>query len=247
MATSQKQPLTPLEAESPGERARAVREMFSAIAPRYDLLNHLLSLNVDRIWRRRAVDRLGWESRPDGLYLDVCTGTFDLALELARRPGFAGRVIAADFSLAMLRAGLPKIAPHSISPVTADALAMPLPAAVFDGAMVAFGVRNLADIEAGLRELKRSLRPGARLVILDFAMPTRQPLKWFYRFYFTQVLPFVGRAVSKHSFAYRYLPESVMRFAQPVELGGLLAAAGYSAVDWQIMNGGLACVWWAES
>ena len=102
--------LAPLEAESQAERAQAVREMFSAIAPRYDLLNHLLSLNIDRSWRRRAVDRLGWDSRPDGRYLDVCAGTLDLAIELARRPGFAGHLLAVDFSQPMLRKGLAKIA-----------------------------------------------------------------------------------------------------------------------------------------
>ncbi len=217
--------------------------MFSAIAPRYDLLNHLLSLNIDRIWRRRAVDRLGWVARPDGTYLDVCAGTYDLALELARRKGFRGRVVAADFAAPMLRRGLSKIDGVPVLPVCADALRTPFAAAGFDGAMVAFGVRNLADIETGLRELRRLLRPGAPLVILDFAMPTRQPLRTLYRLYFTRVLPFVGRLISKHSYAYRYLPESVLRFAEPDQLAGAMSAAGFGGVEWESQTGGIACIW----
>jgi len=247
MAGSPRHRLAPLEAESPGERAQAVREMFSAIAPRYDLLNHLLSLNIDRSWRRRAVERLGWVSRPEGHYLDVCAGTLDLAIELARRPGFTGHVLAVDFSQAMLRQGLPKIARLAVAPVCADALRLPTDSHRFDGAMVAFGVRNLADIDAGLRELKRALRPGARLVILDFAMPRRRPLGWLYRLYFTRLLPLAGRAISKHSYAYTYLPESVLRFARPEELAAHLADAGYADVEWEVLTGGIACVWWASA
>ncbi len=247
MSGSRRHFRTPLGAGSRGERAGAIREMFSAIAPRYDLLNHLLSLNLDRSWRRRAVDRLGWDSRPEGRYLDVCTGTFDLAIELARRPGFTGHVVAIDFSRAMLREGLPKLARRPVSPVCADASRLPAASGGFDGAMVAFGVRNLADIDTGLRELKRVLRPGARLVVLDFAMPRRQPLRWLYRLYFTRVLPLAGRAISKHTYAYTYLPESVLAFAEPQELGARLAAAGYGNVDWRAMTGGIACLWWGTA
>lgn len=245
MTSSPRRPLTPLEAESQGERAQAVREMFSAIAPRYDLLNHLLSLNIDRSWRRRAVDRLGWDSRPDGRYLDVCAGTFDLAIELARRPGFTGQVFAVDFSQAMLRKGLPKIARSAVAPICADALKLPVASGSFDGAMAAFGVRNLTDIVAGLRELKRALRPGARVVILDFTMPKGGPLKWLYHFYFTRLLPLAGRVISKHSYAYTYLPESVLGFAEPEELAALLKGAGYEEVEWEILTAGIACIWWA--
>ncbi|NIN72945.1 MAG: ubiquinone/menaquinone biosynthesis methyltransferase [Gemmatimonadetes bacterium] len=247
MASSPRHNLAPLEAESRGERAQAVRELFSAIAPRYDLLNHLLSLNIDRSWRRRAVDRLGWESRPDGRYLDVCAGTLDLAVELAQRPEFAGHVLAVDFSQPMLREGLPKVARMAVAPACADALRLPASSDSFDGAMAAFGVRNLADVDAGLRELKRALRPGARLVILDFAMPQRGPLRWLYRFYFTRLLPFAGRMISKHSYAYTYLPESVLRFAEPEELAALLRGAGFDDVQWKVLTGGIACVWWATA
>src|SRR3989441_12857638 len=127
-----------------------VRGMFTAIAPRYDFLNHLLSLNVDRFWRRTAVARLGWEAKPDGVYLDLCAGTLDLAAGLARRDGFPGRVIGADFVVPILARG-PDKAPRT-SPVPADALQLPFPTARVDGALVGFGVRILADLDSGLRE-----------------------------------------------------------------------------------------------
>lgn len=246
MATSQMQTPTPSRTDPPGERARAIRAMFSAIAPRYDLLNHLLSLNIDRLWRRRAVSRLAWESRPDGRYLDACAGTYDLALELARRPGFTGTVIAIDFAHAMLREGRHKIARRRVAPACADALKLPLAGASIDGAVVGFGVRNLTDIDSGLRELRRVLRPGGRLVVLDFAMPTRQPLKGLYRFYFTRAVPFVGRLISKHSYAYSYLPESVLSFSEPAELGERMRAAGFLDVGWKLLAGGIASLWWGS-
>lgn len=218
--------------------------MFSAIAPRYDLLNHLLSLNIDRWWRRRAVDRLKWEARPHGRYVDVCAGTLDLALELAKRPGFFGHIVAVDFSLPMLGHGASKIGNRPIAPACGDALRLPLVSQGFDGAMVAFGVRNLANIDDGLREMLRLLGPGSRLVILDFAMPTRGVSAKLYSFYFTRVLPLVGRLVSKHSHAYKYLPESVLNFAPPAELAARMSAAGFSDVGWERLTAGIACVWW---
>src|SRR5204862_4320567 len=183
-----------------------VRSMFTAIAPRYDLLNHLLSLNVDRSWRRAAVRRLAWERRPDGTYLDLCAGTLDLAATLARARGFRGTVVGADFVIPMLARGKGKAA--RARPVGADALTLPFADARFDGAMVAFGVRNLADLDAGLRETHRVLRPGARFVVLEFTTPRFAPLRALYLFYFRRVLPAIGRAVSKHRDAYTYLPES---------------------------------------
>lgn len=212
--------------------------MFSAIAPRYDLLNHWLSLNLDRRWRRRAVDRLGWERAPAGRYLDACAGTFDLALELARRRGFAGGVVATDFSQAMLREGWPKIAGQPVRPACADTLRLPFGDASFDGAMVAFGIRNLADSAAGFRELGRVLRPKGRLVVLDFATPRREPWRSVYLFYFTKLLPVIGRWVSQHNFAYRYLPESVLAFDTPEALGRELTASGFAAVGVRRLAGG---------
>ena len=228
------------------EKAAHVRRMFSSIAPRYDLLNHLLSLNIDRLWRRRAVDRLEWERAPSGTYLDNCAGTLDLAIELAGRRGFQGRVVGSDFTFAMLAGGLHKLERLAVAPVCADALALPYPEASFDGATVGFGVRNLADLDAGLREMARVLRPGARLVILEFTTPHWQPFRALYTFYFLRILPLVGRMISKHGSAYSYLPESVMRFPEPPELAQRLRAAGFARVEWARLTGGIAALHWGE-
>jgi demethylmenaquinone methyltransferase/2-methoxy-6-polyprenyl-1,4-benzoquinol methylase len=214
--------------------------MFTAIAPRYDFLNHLLSLNVDRAWRRAAVARLGWEAKPGGTYLDLCAGTLDLAAALARRDGFRGRVIGADFVVPMLKRGRGK-APRT-SPVAADALQLPFPTAHFDGALVGFGVRNLADLDAGLHEAARVLKPGARFVILEFATPRFAPLRAVYMLYFRRILPAVGRLVSKHRDAYTYLPESVLAFPEPEALAQRLAAAGFSRVGFERLTGGICTV-----
>lgn len=231
-------------AVSGGEAKRSyVRAMFAAIAPRYDLLNHLLSLNRDRAWRRAAVRRVGWERRPDGLYLDLCAGTLDLAAALARTPGFRGRVLGADFALPMLVRGRGKA--DRVRPVGADALALPFADARFDGALCAFGLRNLADLDAGLAEAARVLKPGARFVALEFATPAWPPLRALYLFYFRRVLPLVGRAVSKHRDAYRYLPESVRAFPEPAALARRLAAAGFRDVGVERLSGGICALYHA--
>ena len=227
-------------APPPGRSAAYVRGLFTAIAPRYDFLNHLLSLNVDRSWRRAAVARLGWEARPNGVYLDLCAGTLDLAAELARRPGFRGTVLGADFAVPMLVRGKGK-ASRTV-PVGADALALPFPDAAFDGALVGFGVRNLADLDAGLVEAARVLKPGARFVILEFATPRFAPLRAVYLFYFRHILPAVGRMVSKHRDAYTYLPESVLAFPEPEALARRFAAAGFHDVGFELLTGGICAV-----
>jgi demethylmenaquinone methyltransferase/2-methoxy-6-polyprenyl-1,4-benzoquinol methylase len=225
-------------------KAAHVRKMFSAIAPRYDLLNHLLSLNVDRLWRRRAVDRLDWEQAPEGVYLDNCAGTLDLAVELARRDGFRGRVVGSDFTFAMLQHGVGKVQTLPVEPLCADALALPFPAAFFDGATVGFGVRNLAELDVGLREMRRVLKPGAKLVILEFTTPGWQPFRALYFFYFLRLLPLVGRLVSRHGSAYNYLPESVLRFPEPPQLAAKMKSAGFADVQWKVLSGGIAAVHW---
>jgi demethylmenaquinone methyltransferase/2-methoxy-6-polyprenyl-1,4-benzoquinol methylase len=214
-----------------------VRGMFAAIAPRYDFLNHLLSLNIDRRWRRAAVARLGWQARPAGMYLDLCAGTMDLTALLARQPGFMGEVVGADFAIPMLERGRGKT-PHA-APVGADALSLPFAAATFDGAMVGFGARNLADLDAGLAEAARVIRPGGRFVMLEFTTPRFAPLRAAYLFYFRRVLPVVGRAISKHRDAYTYLPESVLQFPDPDALAQRLAAAGFSGVGYELLTGGI--------
>ena len=219
-----------------------MRRIFSEIAPRYDLLNHLLSLNIDKVWRRRAIRELGWDWAPDGTYLDVCSGTFDLALELAAQPGFRGRVVGSDFAFPMLARGLPKIAGECVSPVCGDAQLLPFQDASFAGATVGFGVRNLSEPIAGFREVHRVLRPGSRFVVLEFTVPPGRLMRWAYLLYFNHILPRVGRWVSGHPWAYTYLPESVKGFPGPDRLAELLRRAGFAAVKWFLVSGGIAAV-----
>jgi len=216
--------------------------MFSEIAPRYDLLNHLLSFNVDRRWRRRAIQALQWEQSPGGVYLDLCAGTLDVASELAQRPGFAGRIVAADFAEPMLRAGQTKVLGRPVLPVTADALSLPLPDACCAGAIVAFGVRNLSDLDAGLREVRRVLVPGGRYVILEFSTPSQAIVRSGYHLYFHHVLPKVGGLISGNRGAYRYLPESVARFPSVGELAERMRGAGFRDVRWNSLTFGIAAI-----
>ncbi|MEO8032472.1 MAG: bifunctional demethylmenaquinone methyltransferase/2-methoxy-6-polyprenyl-1,4-benzoquinol methylase UbiE [Gemmatimonadota bacterium] len=222
------------------EKRQYVRGIFTAIAPRYDFLNHLLSLNIDKYWRRKAVQQLGWQRRPDGRYLDLCAGTLDLAAALATRAGFRGQVLGADFVKPMLERGRGKS--NRVWAVNADALELPLPSASVDGATVGFGVRNLADLDAGLTEAARVLRPGARLVILEFSTPPKQPIRGLYFFYFRHVLPTIGRLVSKHTSAYTYLPESVLAFPGPEELSARMSVRGFTDVSFQLMLGGICAI-----
>ena len=239
-------PVEPSALPADHEKAAHVRRMFSSIAPRYDLLNHLLSLNIDRLWRRRAVDRLGWERAPRGRYLDNCAGTLDLATELASREGFGGSVLGSDFTFEMLRLGEHKVRDLPVQPVCADALALPYPDAAFSGATVGFGVRNLADLDAGLREMARVLEPGARLVILEFTTPSWQPFRGLYFFYFLRILPLVGRMVSKHGSAYSYLPQSVLRFPEPPALARRMEDAGFAKIGWKRLTGGIVALHWGD-
>lgn len=213
-----------------------VREMFTAIAPTYDRLNRIISLSLDQRWRRTAVAELGWERAPEGTYLDLCAGTMDFGAMLARTSGFRGRVIAADFVRPMLALGRGKAG--ALRPVNADALELPFPDAVFDGAMVGWGLRNLADLDAGLAEAARVLKPGARLAVLEMSTPPRQPLRGAFLLYFEHVLPTVGRLVSKHTTAYSWLPESTRTFPDPDALAARLGAAGFREVTHRRFLGG---------
>lgn len=219
-----------------------VREVFEQIAPSYDLLNHLLSIGIDRSWRRRAVAALGWQRDPTGVYLDLCAGTMDVAATLARADGFSGRVVAVDFAEAMLRAGRGKAPAGTVHAVAADALRLPLADASTSGAIVAFGARNLADLDAGLREVHRVLEPGGRFVVLEFTTPRSTLVRVLYQAYFRRILPAIGGAISGHRTAYRYLPESVAHFPAEDELAARMRTAGFTHVSWSSLTGGIAAL-----
>jgi demethylmenaquinone methyltransferase / 2-methoxy-6-polyprenyl-1,4-benzoquinol methylase len=219
------------------EKRAYVRAIFTAIAPTYDRLNRIISFRFDQGWRRYAVARLGWEREPEGIYLDLCAGTLDFGAMLARRPGFRGRVVGADFVRRMLELGRQKSS--RLTPVNADALELPFPDQAFDGAMVGWGVRNLVDLDAGLAEAGRVLKPGARLVILEMALPRQRLLREGYQFYFRRVMPLIGRWISKHTTAYSWLPESTRVFPSPPELARRMEAQGFVGVRYELFMGGV--------
>jgi demethylmenaquinone methyltransferase/2-methoxy-6-polyprenyl-1,4-benzoquinol methylase len=224
------------------EKGAYVRHVFSQIAPRYDLLNHLLSLNIDRAWRRRAIAALEWRRNPAGTYVDLCAGTLDVGVMLSGEKGFAGRVVAADFAEPMLRAGLAKTKGRSISPVVSDALNLPIPDSHAAGAIVAFGIRNVVDLDAALREVHRVLAPRARFVILEFTTPANPVVRSLYHLYFHRILPAIGGAVSGHPTAYQYLPESVAHFPGPIALVERMQSTGFVDVHWRPLTMGIAAI-----
>jgi len=213
--------------------AQAVREMFSAIAPRYDLLNHVLSFNIDRWWWWRTARAFSAIlTRADAHVLDLCCGTGDMTFALKRQAGHEGALIAGlDFSHAMLERAVRKSNGNSPRWIEADALNLPFADASLDLVTSAFGFRNLADYDAGLREIVRVLRPGGQLGILECAEPDGVIGK-MYGVYFHRVLPKVGTAISGVKGAYAYLPTSVERFPRPDELIARMRAAGFSEASW---------------
>jgi demethylmenaquinone methyltransferase/2-methoxy-6-polyprenyl-1,4-benzoquinol methylase len=232
---------TPEGARDARAAALAVREMFSSIAPRYDLLNHLLSFNVDRLWWGRAARTFGPVlARDNSRVLDLCCGTGDMAFALRRQAGKARPFIAgADFSHPMLQRAAKKSAGMPLCWMEADALRLPLADASFDLVTAAFGFRNLADYDAGLREIARVLRPDGKLGILDFGEP-RGRMGTLYRFYFRRVLPKIGTAISGVKGPYQYLPASVERFPAPQEMLERMRAAGFSQATWTPYTFGIA-------
>ena len=224
------------------EKRAYVRRIFSEIAPRYDLLNHLLSFNIDRRWRRRAIKRLAPDRRPAGVYVDLCAGTLDVAAELSRTRGFRGLVLGTDFAEPMLRAGLNKSPRMLVAPITADALELPIADSSVAGAIVAFGIRNVANLSEALDEVFRVLEPGGRFVILEFSTPRSALVRGAYHAYFHAVLPAVGRVVSGHKTAYRYLPESVAHFPVQEALARAMRDAGFVDVQWESLTLGVAAI-----
>lgn len=233
---------TAIEGSSePQSVSRAVQEMFTSIAPRYDLLNHLLSFNVDRLWWRRAAQSFAAIlARADARALDLCCGTGDMtfALRAASRNSGA-KILGADFSHAMLQRADKKSAGTALRWVEADALHLPFADEQFDLVTAAFGFRNLADYDAGLREIVRVLRPGGECGILDFGAP-RGLLGQIYRVYFKRVLPVVGTMISGVRGPYAYLPASVERFPAPEEMLQRMAHAGFRAASWTPYTFGIA-------
>jgi len=219
-----------------------VRRIFSEIAPRYDLLNHLLSFNIDKRWRSQAIRELAWTRVPDGTYLDLCAGTLDVGTQLTREAGFRGYVLGTDFALPMLEAGAGKADPGRLTAVNGDALELPYRDASLDGAIVAFGIRNLADLPAGLREVRRVLRPGARFVILEFSTPGSTLVRTGYHAYFHNILPWIGGIVSGHKTAYKYLPESVANFPVQEALARHMRDAGFRDVRYRDLTFGVAAI-----
>jgi demethylmenaquinone methyltransferase/2-methoxy-6-polyprenyl-1,4-benzoquinol methylase len=220
--------------------SRGVREMFTAIAPRYDLLNHLLSANVDKLWWRRAARTFAKIlSQPNARVLDLCCGTGDMAFAL-HRGGPDSHITGADFSHAMLvLASAKSSSDRPVKWIEADALQLPFPDQSFDLVTSAFGFRNLADYDAGLREIRRVLRPGGEYGILEFSEPEGLMGK-VYNVYFKSVLPRIGRLISGAQSAYSYLPASVERFPAPPEMLTRMQNAGFREVSWTPYTFGIA-------
>lgn len=231
----------PAGARDRDSAAQAVREMFTSIAPRYDLLNHVLSFNIDRFWWWRAARSFDHIlKRPGACSLDLCCGTGDMAFALGRRANSQSpQIIGADFSHAMLQRAAEKGRGTSLQWIEADALRLPFPDAHFDLITSAFGFRNLADYDAGLREIVRVLRPGGECGILDFGEP-RGLMGNLYRVYFKRVLPAVGTLISGVRGPYAYLPASVERFPAPEEMLERMRQAGFGEASWTPYTFGVA-------
>ena len=227
-----------------GDKSRLVGDHFTRVAPRYDMMNTLLSFGLHHLWKRAAAGMLAL--KPGELILDVCGGTGDLAVLAAQRMGAGGRVVVYDFNRAMLEAGRPKAARRSLSGriawVQGDAELLAFPDNRFDAAMVGFGIRNLTHPDAGFREMHRVLKPGGRLMCLEFSRPVTPWFRRLYDFYSFTVMPWAGKIVTGSQEAYTYLPESVRRFARPEELQALLQDLGFSRVQYRRLTNGIAAV-----
>ncbi len=230
----------PVGAADRASASKAVREMFTSIAPRYDLLNHVLSLNIDRLWwwrTARTFDAI--VKRPGAQVLDLCCGTGDMTFALNRRAGASTKIVGADFSHAMLERASQKGSESKLRWIEADALSLPFPDARFDLLTSAFGFRNLADYDAGLREIVRVLAPGGECGILDFGEPSGL-IGHGYRLYFKRVLPAIGTLLSGVSGPYAYLPASVERFPAPAEMLERMRQAGFREASWTPYTFGVA-------
>ncbi len=225
---------------TPQEKAAYVREMFDAIAPRYDLLNSVLSAGIHHSWRHFATRCAALV--PGDSALDVCTGTGDWAAALKQAVGPQGRVVGVDFSLPMLRHGDRRFGENDVARAQGDAARLPFASGTFDAATVAFGIRNVAEIERAFAEMARVVRPGGRVVCLEFSQPHPGPMRALYEMHSRWVLPNVGGVLSGRREAYYYIPASVARFQSRTELAALMRSAGLADVRWVDLTFGIVCV-----
>src|SRR5437762_2471430 len=230
--------LTETEKSSTPDHARRVREMFATIAPRYDLLNHVLSGNIDKRWRRRVIETLRALLPQDARVLDVGCGTGDLSVELFENT--AAQVTGIDFCGPMLK--LAKTKAPQLQLIEGDALNLPFAEASFDGLTIGFALRNLADIEQGLRELLRVLKPNGHVAILEFSQPVNPVFASFIRFYNWRLLPWIGGLVSGSRGAYEYLPDTISKFPDQEGLASMMRAAGFADVRFENLSGGIAAL-----
>jgi demethylmenaquinone methyltransferase/2-methoxy-6-polyprenyl-1,4-benzoquinol methylase len=231
------------ESATTSEQARRVREMFASIAARYDLLNHLLSGNIDRRWRRLVAKTLSAIlAKSDARVLDVACGTGDLSLTLFE--GGEARIVGLDFCRPMLEIAVSKVSRSGFSVpfVEGDALDLPFADRSFEAATIAFGLRNLTSVEAGFKELLRVIKPGGRLVVLEFSKAQTPLLRSIFKIYFTKLLPLFGGLISGSKSAYQYLPESVSHFPNQKELASLMTQAGFEDVTFRNLTGGIAAL-----
>ena len=237
------------ESATKTEQARRVREMFATIAARYDLLNHLLSGNIDKRWRLRVARTLRSTLAPllqddssRSRILDVACGTGDLSFTLFESGD--ARVVGIDFCRPMLQIATSKASRlgFEVPFIEGDALSLPFRDRSFEAATIAFGLRNLAGVEAGFEELFRVLKPGGRVVVLEFSKPTTPVLRSVFRIYFTKVLPLFGGLISGSKSAYQYLPDSVSRFPDQIELASMMRRVGFEEVTFQNLSGGIAAL-----
>lgn len=233
--------------EMPLIKGSRIEQMFSGIAPWYDFLNHLLSLRRDVVWRQELVK--GLNLAPGAKVLDLAAGTLDVSLEITRQKP-RSLVTAADFSLPMLLQGKAKLrgveAAANILPVAADAFALPFSGAVFDALTIAFGIRNLPDRPAALKEMHRVLRPGGMLGILEFIPPDRGWLQGMYKLYLNLMLPIIGRLFSQHAFAYSYLADSIRKFPTAGAFSRQMEEAGFRRVQYKILTFGIVSLFFGQ-
>ena len=242
--------VTPYNKEE--RKGKQVEKMFDRIAPTYDRLNHILSLGIDRLWRNKAIDALGKHFPPkggQGVLLDIATGTGDFAILAAKRLK-PKKIIGADISQEMMEIAAHKVNQQVLERVISfqkeDCMKLSFPDGMFDAVTSAYGVRNFENLDTGLREMQRVLRPGGHLLIVELTPPPRFPMKQLFWLYAHVVMPFIGRLISHDNSAYTYLPASMEAFPQAEKMEGILRRAGFSRVEWKRFTFGISTMYLAE-